>query len=159
MWRLRETIPEAQRHAGPSLKHDVSVPITELARFVTQAGGWLADNVPDGELICYGHLGDGSLHFNVQMRAAADPAAFQARTAAVRREIHDRVAQLGGSFSAEAWHWPDQGAGAGTLQIGRRAGADARTETPARPAWHSQPWRSAVPARRGWCRTRKSFMI
>jgi len=101
MWKLRESIPEAQRHAGPSLKHDVSVPITSLARFAAQASAWLEANVPDGDIISYGHLGDGSLHFNVQLRAGADPRTFEARAPQVRRAIHDFVAALDGSFSAE----------------------------------------------------------
>lgn len=101
MWKLRESIPEAQRREGASLKHDVAVPITRVAKFVTQAGEWLARHVPDGELLAYGHLGDGSLHLNVQQRPGSDPQTFLARAAAVRRAIHDLAATLGGSFSAE----------------------------------------------------------
>jgi len=101
MWKLRESIPEAQRREGPGLKHDVSVPITAIARFIALAGDWLAANVPDGEAVAYGHLGDGSLHFNVQQRRGTDPQEFLARAPAVRRAIHDLAAQLNGSFSAE----------------------------------------------------------
>lgn len=101
MWRLRESIPEAQRHAGAGLKHDVSVPISGIAAFVTRASAWVAANVPDGAVIAYGHLGDGNLHFNIQQRQGTDATAFLARAPLVRRAIHDLVAECRGSFSAE----------------------------------------------------------
>jgi FAD/FMN-containing dehydrogenase len=101
MWRLRESIPEAQRQAGAGLKHDLSVPISRLADFVGRGAAWVAANVPDGELIAYGHVGDGNLHFNVQQNAGGDAASFLARAPVVRRALHDLAAQCGGSFSAE----------------------------------------------------------
>ena len=65
LWKIRETIPEAQRIDGASLKHDISLPITSLSKFVATAGDWVRDNVPDGLLVAYGHVGDGNLHFNL----------------------------------------------------------------------------------------------
>lgn len=100
-WRLRESIPEAQRHAGASLKHDVSVPVSALPAFVTEASAWVAAHVPDGVLVAYGHLGDGNLHFNVGEAPGADAVRFIARADEVRRAIHDLAARFGGSFSAE----------------------------------------------------------
>ncbi len=100
-WRLRESIPEAQRIEGPSLKHDVSLPTGKLARFVEEASGWIAANLPDAVLVAYGHVGDGNLHFNVNARAGADRLRFVARADEVRRIVHDLVASLGGSISAE----------------------------------------------------------
>ncbi len=101
MWRLRESIPEAQRHAGASIKHDISVPVASMADFVRDAGEWIAAHVPDGDLISYGHLGDGNLHFNVQQRAGFDAGTFLARADEIHRAVYDRVAQYRGSFSAE----------------------------------------------------------
>jgi FAD/FMN-containing dehydrogenase len=100
-WRLRETVPEAQRHAGPSLKHDISVPVASLPRFIDQASTWVREHVPDGILVCYGHAGDGNLHFNVNRAEGAENGPFLAREAEVRRAIHDLVARFGGSISAE----------------------------------------------------------
>jgi D-lactate dehydrogenase (cytochrome) len=100
-WRLRENIPEAQRRDGASLKHDVSLPITVLAQFVERAGAWLAENVPEGRLVAYGHVGDGNLHFNLNQAPGADRAMFLAREASVKRAVHDLVRDFGGSFSAE----------------------------------------------------------
>ena len=110
LWRLRESIPEAQRHAGASIKHDISVPISTIADFVARGGAWIAAHVPDGQLIAYGHLGDGNLHFNIQQRAGADSRAFLARAPLTQRAIHDLVAEFRGSFSAEH--------GIGQLKIG-----------------------------------------
>jgi FAD/FMN-containing dehydrogenase len=101
-WRLRESIPEAQRLAGPSLKHDISVPVSALPDFVARAAEWVRREVPEGVLVGYGHAGDGNLHFNINLiDGAADAAAFKAREPSVRRAIHDLVAQLRGSISAE----------------------------------------------------------
>jgi D-lactate dehydrogenase (cytochrome) len=101
LWRMRESVPEAQRHAGASIKHDISVPVSAIAGFIQRAGGWIEANVPDGELIAYGHLGDGNLHFNVQQRARADAATFLERAPAIHRAVYDIVMEYGGSFSAE----------------------------------------------------------
>ncbi len=110
LWRMRETIPEAQRHAGASIKHDVSVPIAALADFIQRGAFWIAARVPEGELIAYGHLGDGNLHFNIQQRPGTSAEAFLARADDAHRAIHDLVAEYGGSFSAEH--------GIGQLKIG-----------------------------------------
>ena len=110
LWRLRESVPAAQRVVGHSLKHDISVPIAALPQFIT-AGSHLAHTLaPEGFLVGYGHVGDGNLHFNLSQRPGTDSAAFAAREPALKRAIHDLVASLGGSFSAEH--------GIGQLKVG-----------------------------------------
>ena len=110
LWKLRESIPEAQRLEGAGLKHDVSVPVGALAEFVTRASQWVSVNVPDGLLVAYGHVGDGNLHFNVSAAPGAQRERFLAREQPVRRAIHDLVSEFGGSFSAEH--------GIGRLKVG-----------------------------------------
>lgn len=100
-WKIRETIPEAQRLDGASLKHDISLPITSLAKFVATAGDWIAANVPDGRLVAYGHVGDGNLHFNLNQAPGSSGETFLAREASIKRVVHDIVRDFGGSFSAE----------------------------------------------------------
>jgi len=68
---------------------------------VAKAGDWIRDNVPDGRLVAYGHVGDGNLHFNLNQVAGTSRDAFLAREAAIKRAIHDMVRDFGGSFSAE----------------------------------------------------------
>jgi FAD/FMN-containing dehydrogenase len=109
-WKLRETIPEAQRQDGGSLKHDISVPVASIPDFIERGARWIADNVPDGRLVSYGHVGDGNLHFNLNQAPGADRAAFLAREQPVKRAIHDLVRDFGGSFSAEH--------GIGRLKVG-----------------------------------------
>ena len=110
LWKLRETIPAAQRRDGASLKHDIAVPITSIAPFIERAGRWVHDNVPDGRLIAYGHVGDGNLHFNINQAAATDRTAFLARGETVKRAIHDLVREFEGTISAEH--------GIGRLKVG-----------------------------------------
>ena len=110
LWKLRETIPEAQRLDGAGLKHDISVPVAALAQFVERGSQWVRANVPDGRLVAYGHVGDGNLHFNLNHAPGTDRDAFLAREESIRRAIHDLVREFGGSFSAEH--------GIGRLKVG-----------------------------------------
>ena len=100
-WRLRESIPESQRKEGASLKHDISVPVSKVPRFIEVAGGWVEKNIPQGVLVAYGHLGDGNLHFNISQRAGTQTFQLQAVEQKAKRAIHDLVREFGGSFSAE----------------------------------------------------------
>jgi len=110
LWRLRETIPEAQRREGAGLKHDISVPVSALPEFVARGAAWVSAQLPDARLIAYGHVGDGNLHFNLTQGAGTDGAALLARADEVRRALHDLAHGLGGSFSAEH--------GIGRLKVG-----------------------------------------
>jgi FAD/FMN-containing dehydrogenase len=100
-WRLRESIPEAQRKDGASLKHDISVPVSQVPRFIELAGAWVEQHVPQGVLVAYGHLGDGNLHFNINQRAGTQAHQLQAVETKAKRAVHDFVQQFSGSFSAE----------------------------------------------------------
>jgi len=101
LWKLRETVPEAQRLAGASLKHDISLPVAALPQFVSRASAWLTTHVSEGYLVAYGHVGDGNLHFNLTQAKGTEPAALLARAAEVRHAVHELVREFGGSFSAE----------------------------------------------------------
>jgi FAD/FMN-containing dehydrogenase len=113
LWHFREHVPEAQTREGASLKHDVSLPVANLPEFVASAEQLLARIAPGTRVVGYGHVGDGNLHFNLSPRegaSAEDTAAFTALGPTVKRAIHDLVASLGGSFSAEH--------GIGRLKVG-----------------------------------------
>ena len=101
LWKLRESVPEAQRAEGASIKHDVSVPVAALPRFATEATAAVLAIVPDGRMVAYGHVGDGNLHFNVSVPAGGDPDAFLARAPAIHDAVHAIVRRFRGSISAE----------------------------------------------------------
>jgi FAD/FMN-containing dehydrogenase len=102
LWRLRESIAEAERAQGPSVKHDVSVPVSAMPAFIEDARAAVEARFDGARVVAFGHLGDGNVHFNVQPPAGADPKAWLTdRAEDVTRLVHDRVAQAGGSISAE----------------------------------------------------------
>jgi len=101
MWKLRESIPEAQRHHGASLKHDISVPVSSVPKLIEEGSALVRRLVPEGEVVGYGHLGDGNLHFNVSQRPGADKTAFLQRGGPLEHAVFDLVGSLGGSISAE----------------------------------------------------------
>ena len=101
MWKLRESIPEAQRHHGASLKHDISVPVSSVPKLIEEGSALVRRLVPEGEVVGYGHLGDGNLHFNVSQRPGADKTAFLQRGGPLEHAVFDLVGRLGGSISAE----------------------------------------------------------
>jgi FAD/FMN-containing dehydrogenase len=102
LWRLRESIAEAERLQGPSVKHDVSVPVSAMPAFIEAARAAVEARFEGARVVAFGHLGDGNVHFNVQPPAGIAAEAWLAdRAAAVTRLVHDRVGEAGGSISAE----------------------------------------------------------
>jgi len=101
LWALREFISEAQAAEGRNIKHDISVPISAIARFVAETNVLLAQQLPGIRMVIFGHLGDGNLHYNVSPPVGASDADFVARQPAVYRLVHDQVARHAGSISAE----------------------------------------------------------
>ena len=100
-WRIRETIPEAQGHAGGSIKNDVSVPVSKVAELTRRLDVAMEKVVPGARPVNFGHVGDGNLHYNVSQPEGMDRDAFLARWHDVTDAINDIVHDLGGSFSAE----------------------------------------------------------
>jgi FAD/FMN-containing dehydrogenase len=101
LWKLRESMSEAQKLDGPSLKHDVSVPVSAAAAFIDTAVAAVTSVLPSARPVPFGHLGDGNLHFNFQMAHGEDMARYLARWDDIQHIVHDVVHEYGGSFSAE----------------------------------------------------------
>lgn len=93
LWQLRERITESEAKEGKSVKHDVSVPIPLIPEFLREADAALVSLLPGTRLNCFGHLGDGNLHYNVLIDGHSPDA--------VNRVVHDVVQRFGGSISAE----------------------------------------------------------
>ncbi len=99
-WYIRETIPEANRRIGSVSSHDISVPLSAVPAFIDRAGQALAQ-VGAFRINCFGHLGDGNLHYNVFPMPGRNRADYEAERPEVKRVVHDLVHALEGSVSAE----------------------------------------------------------
>jgi FAD/FMN-containing dehydrogenase len=100
-WRMREDLSEVQKFEGGSIKHDVSVPVSSIPAFITEANAAVDCLVPGARPVPFGHFGDGNIHYNVTQPKGADKAAFLARWDEVADAVHGIVLRLGGSISAE----------------------------------------------------------
>ena len=102
LWQIRESITSAQAQEGLNIKHDISIPISQIPAFVEATDAMLLKEIPGVRLVNFGHLGDGNLHYNVQAPQGQDDKVFV-------REMEDRVstlvfesvARFKGSISAE----------------------------------------------------------
>lgn len=101
LWRIRESIPEAQKPEGGSIKNDVSVPLSRVPDFIDRATRAVEDALPGIRAVPFGHLGDGNIHFNLSQPVGMDRAAYLAEWERIERIVSDIAAELDGSFSAE----------------------------------------------------------
>jgi FAD/FMN-containing dehydrogenase len=101
LWALRENISEAQRREGPNIKHDISLPVSAIPAFMQESDAALVTAFPGSRLVVFGHLGDGNLHYNLSGPEGEDAKHFMDNGERANRIVHDIVAKLGGSFSAE----------------------------------------------------------
>ena len=108
-WQIRETIPEANRRIGSISSHDIALPLSEVPAFIAEGGRRLA-RIGDVRINCFGHLGDGNLHYNVFPQPGQTRADHEDIRAAIKTCVHDLTHEMGGSVSAEH--------GIGRLKVG-----------------------------------------
>lgn len=102
LWHIRESIPLAQAEEGLNIKHDISVQASRIPAFVEYADAVLLREIPGVRLVNFGHLGDGNLHYNVQVPEGQDGKQFlNEKENLVNTLVYDAVAKFDGSFSAE----------------------------------------------------------
>lgn len=101
LWRLRESLSEAQKPEGVSLKHDVSVPVAAIAEFIEAAGALVQRIAPGCRPVPFGHVGDGNVHYNISQPTGCSGPAFRAQGLKITRAVHDLAARFGGAISAE----------------------------------------------------------
>lgn len=99
-WAVREHIPEGNRRIGAVSSHDISVPLSNIPVFIAQAGPALAA-IADFRVNCFGHVGDGNLHYNVFAMPGRSRADHENQRDTIKETIHDLVHSLGGSVAAE----------------------------------------------------------
>ena len=101
LWALREHIPEAQKLDGPSVKHDISVAVSRIPAFIETANAQLERLLPGIRICCFGHVGDGNLHYNQSKPRDMADADFLALEPAIHEVVYDVTTRLRGSISAE----------------------------------------------------------
>jgi FAD/FMN-containing dehydrogenase len=101
LWAIRENQSPAQKPEGATWKHDVSVPVSQVAAFLAQADAAMRAFAPGCRIAAFGHMGDGNIHYDVLRGDGASDAPHAARRDKGSRIVHDIVASLGGSISAE----------------------------------------------------------
>ncbi|MDO5756946.1 MAG: FAD-binding oxidoreductase [Rhodobacterales bacterium] len=99
-WTLRESVPAANRVIGAVSSHDVSLPLSAVAEFIEKGAGVIAA-IGEFRINCFGHLGDGNLHYNVFPMPGRSRADHEGQREAIKRAVHDLVHSMGGSVSAE----------------------------------------------------------
>jgi FAD/FMN-containing dehydrogenase len=100
-WRIREGLVEAQKFEGGGIKHDVSVPVSKVAQFIIRAATATEERLPGIRVVAFGHVGDGNVHFNLCEPVGANTKEFLARWDEFAHLVHDIVAEMDGSISAE----------------------------------------------------------
>lgn len=100
-WRIRESIAEAERAYGRSVKHDVSIPVSRMADFIERGSRRVTEAHPEAVVFCFGHVGDGNVHFNFASPSPGEAEAFMRQAGAISSIVYDTVAEFDGSISAE----------------------------------------------------------
>lgn len=100
LWALRESIPLANRRIGAVSSHDIALPPSLFPAFIAEANAALA-RIDRFRINCFGHLGDGNLHYNVFPCSGRSRADHDHQREAVKTCVHDIVHRMGGSVSAE----------------------------------------------------------
>jgi FAD/FMN-containing dehydrogenase len=101
LWKIRDSISEAERAEGPSTAHDISVAVADMPHFLLEAKAAVEKAFPGTIASAFGHLGDGNLHFHVRAGSRAVPGWNEGEGYEIERFIDDLVTQAGGSISAE----------------------------------------------------------
>lgn len=101
LWTLRESLSEMQKLEGGSIKHDVSLPLSAIAEFLSRANTAVEQAIPGARPVPFGHIGDGNIHYNISQPLEMDKQEFLDHWEEINRIVHDIVHDFGGSFSAE----------------------------------------------------------
>lgn len=101
-WKIRRNISEAQKREGLSIKHDVSVPVSQVAQFILHADASLKSAYPRVRILAFGHMGDGNIHYNVSLSDKHKNILFiAAQETNVNKLVYEVIRELDGSISAE----------------------------------------------------------
>jgi len=99
-WAVREHIPEANRRIGAISSHDLAIPISVIPDYINRARERIA-GIGEFRINCFGHVGDGNLHYNIFPMPGRTRAEHSEQAAQIKTAIHDLVHEMDGSISAE----------------------------------------------------------
>ena len=100
-WTIRESIPLSKRAYGTSINHDVSVPVSQIPSFLEATQTAILDLSPSAEIVAFGHVGDGNLHYSACEPKNATRPILSNSAAKITEIVHDQAMAFGGSISAE----------------------------------------------------------
>lgn len=100
-WLLRESVSQAQKQEGQSIKHDVSVAVSKIPEFLERASRAVEEALEGIRVVAFGHMGDGNIHFNLLQPEQMRKDAFLGEEEKLHRVVYDLVGEMNGSISAE----------------------------------------------------------
>ena len=101
LWKMREDIPEANRKIGAITSHDISLPLENMESFINKSLIEIKEINEFLRVNCFGHMGDGNLHFNVFPPQGESNSTYFAIKSKLTETVNNNCKNLGGSFSAE----------------------------------------------------------
>ena len=101
IWKTREWLSFAQKRDGPSIKHDISIPISKIPIFLREAEKSIKKVLSESKILIFGHIADGNLHYNISSSIIKDETSFKFYSKKINTIVFDLVYKYNGSFSAE----------------------------------------------------------
>jgi len=95
-WGLRDDVEQVM-HGGFPIIFDISLPIGEMEQYTSGLKATMGDAIGQHKLFIFGHLGDGNLHINVQVK----PEDYLRLRPVVEQQVYAPLAAFQGSVSAE----------------------------------------------------------
>ena len=100
-WKIRELIPAANRKKGSICSNDISVPIEKIPEFIKKLDNSIYLFSKDVLINCFGHIGDGNLHYNLFPRSENARIELEKNRKKLLNIINELVNKYSGSISAE----------------------------------------------------------
>ena len=100
-WRIRESIPLSKRAYGTSVNHDVSVPVSQIPAFLTATEAAVKAVASEAEIVAFGHVGDGNLHYSACEPAGVAEPSLAPKAGVITAAVHASAMAHAGSISAE----------------------------------------------------------
>jgi FAD/FMN-containing dehydrogenase len=101
IWKTRDWLSFAQKKDGPSIKHDISIPISNIPIFIKKAEVSIKKVLPNSQILVFGHIADANIHYNISSKDIESKKNFELYSKKINTIVFDLVYKYNGSFSAE----------------------------------------------------------